>query len=129
MPTIGPGAVHLMNGLYDAHFDGSPVLRITGLTSTTSTTCTARVSRKACGGEARRCDQTFLPRQTSTTFFEVDLLQGMSQHCLLPVAHECRSNRTMQLRGPANGRARHETNTVVAPVVCRRVDEALECLL
>ncbi len=30
--TTGPGAVHLMNGLYDAHFDGAPVLAITGLT-------------------------------------------------------------------------------------------------
>ena len=32
MATTGPGAVHLMNGLYDAHFDGAPVLAITGLT-------------------------------------------------------------------------------------------------
>ena len=30
--TTGPGAVHLMNGLYDAHFDGASVLAITGLT-------------------------------------------------------------------------------------------------
>lgn len=30
--TTGPGAVHLMNGLYDAHMDGAPVLAITGLT-------------------------------------------------------------------------------------------------
>jgi pyruvate dehydrogenase (quinone) len=32
LATTGPGAVHLMNGLYDAHFDGAPVLAITGLT-------------------------------------------------------------------------------------------------
>jgi pyruvate dehydrogenase (quinone)/pyruvate decarboxylase len=30
--TTGPGAVHLMNGLYDAKFDGAPVLALTGLT-------------------------------------------------------------------------------------------------
>ena len=30
--TTGPGAVHLMNGLYDAHYDGAPVLAITGTT-------------------------------------------------------------------------------------------------
>src|ERR1700738_4970660 len=28
--TAGPGAVHLLNGLYDAKFDGAPVLPITG---------------------------------------------------------------------------------------------------
>ena len=30
--TTGPGAVHLMNGLYDAQLDGAPVIAITGLT-------------------------------------------------------------------------------------------------
>src|ERR1700721_3443050 len=30
-PT-GPGAVHLPNGLYDAHMDGAPVVAITGMT-------------------------------------------------------------------------------------------------
>jgi pyruvate dehydrogenase (quinone) len=30
--TTGPGAIHLMNGLYDAHMDGAPVVAITGLT-------------------------------------------------------------------------------------------------
>lgn len=30
--TTGPGAVHLLNGLYDAAFDGAPVVAITGLT-------------------------------------------------------------------------------------------------
>ncbi|MBV9970978.1 MAG: pyruvate oxidase [Xanthobacteraceae bacterium] len=30
--TTGPGAIHLMNGLYDAHFDGAPVIAITGTT-------------------------------------------------------------------------------------------------
>jgi pyruvate dehydrogenase (quinone) len=30
--TTGPGAVHLMNGLYDAAFDGAPVVAITGTT-------------------------------------------------------------------------------------------------
>jgi thiamine pyrophosphate-dependent acetolactate synthase large subunit-like protein len=29
--TAGPGAVHLLNGLYDARIDGAPVLAITGL--------------------------------------------------------------------------------------------------
>ncbi len=28
--TAGPGAIHLLNGLYDAKFDGAPVLAITG---------------------------------------------------------------------------------------------------
>ena len=31
MATSGPGAVHLLNGLYDAKLDGQPVLAITGL--------------------------------------------------------------------------------------------------
>lgn len=30
--TTGPGAIHLMNGLYDAKMDSAPVLAITGLT-------------------------------------------------------------------------------------------------
>ncbi|MFD2415701.1 thiamine pyrophosphate-dependent enzyme [Amycolatopsis pigmentata] len=30
--TAGPGAVHLLNGLYDAEMDGVPVLAITGMT-------------------------------------------------------------------------------------------------
>src|ERR1700739_2007893 len=29
--TSGPGAIHLLNGLYDAKMDGQPVLAITGL--------------------------------------------------------------------------------------------------
>jgi pyruvate dehydrogenase (quinone) len=32
MGTTGPGAIHLLNGLYDAHFDSAPVLAITGTT-------------------------------------------------------------------------------------------------
>jgi pyruvate dehydrogenase (quinone) len=32
LATTGPGAVHLMNGLYDAHMDGAPVVAITGMT-------------------------------------------------------------------------------------------------
>src|SRR3954447_5522721 len=30
--TSGPGAIHLLNGLYDAKMDGAPVLAITGQT-------------------------------------------------------------------------------------------------
>src|ERR1700689_4518683 len=30
--TTGPGAVHLLNGLYDAYFDGAPVVALTGIT-------------------------------------------------------------------------------------------------
>ena len=30
--TTGPGAIHLMNGLYDASLDGAPVVALTGLT-------------------------------------------------------------------------------------------------
>src|SRR5690349_20030756 len=32
LATSGPGAIHLLNGLYDAKLDGAPVLAITGLT-------------------------------------------------------------------------------------------------
>src|SRR3954462_14228005 len=31
LSTSGPGAVHLLNGLYDAKLDGAPVLAITGM--------------------------------------------------------------------------------------------------
>src|SRR5262245_36354016 len=31
LATSGPGAVHLLNGLYDAKFDQQPVLAITGM--------------------------------------------------------------------------------------------------
>lgn len=31
LATSGPGAIHLLNGLYDAKFDGAPVLAITGM--------------------------------------------------------------------------------------------------
>src|SRR3954447_8962224 len=30
LATSGPGGIHLLNGLYDAKFDGQPVLAITG---------------------------------------------------------------------------------------------------
>ena len=30
--TTGPGAVHLLNGLYYAHMNGAPVVAITGMT-------------------------------------------------------------------------------------------------
>ena len=30
LATSGPGAIHLLNGLYDAKMDGAPVLAITG---------------------------------------------------------------------------------------------------
>ena len=33
LATAGPGAIHLLNGLYDAKSDGSPVLAITGRTA------------------------------------------------------------------------------------------------
>src|SRR5213080_1037134 len=29
--TSGPGGIHLLNGLYDAKFDGQPVLALTGM--------------------------------------------------------------------------------------------------
>ena len=32
LATSGPGAIHLLNGLYDAKMDGQPVLAITGMT-------------------------------------------------------------------------------------------------
>ena len=32
LATSGPGAIHLLNGLYDAKLDGAPVLAITGMT-------------------------------------------------------------------------------------------------
>src|SRR5438874_3697439 len=32
LATTGPGGVHLLNGLYDAKFDGQPVLAVTGHT-------------------------------------------------------------------------------------------------
>src|SRR6059058_1882645 len=32
LATSGPGGIHLLNGLYDAKFDGAPVLAITGHT-------------------------------------------------------------------------------------------------
>src|SRR5436190_13447878 len=30
LATSGPGGIHLLNGMYDAKFDGQPVLAITG---------------------------------------------------------------------------------------------------
>src|SRR5213076_2172286 len=32
LATSGPGAIHLLNGLYDAKQDGAPVLALTGMT-------------------------------------------------------------------------------------------------
>lgn len=34
--TAGPGAIHLLNGLYDAKMDGAPILAITGQVETSS---------------------------------------------------------------------------------------------
>ena len=39
LATTGPGAVHLMNGLYDAMYDNAPVLAITAPHSVTSRAC------------------------------------------------------------------------------------------
>ncbi len=36
MATSGPGAIHLLNGLYDAHKDGQPVVPIVGQQATTA---------------------------------------------------------------------------------------------
>jgi len=33
--TAAPGAIHMLNGLYDAKIDQAPVLAITGMTITT----------------------------------------------------------------------------------------------
>src|SRR5205085_5573286 len=35
LATSGPGAIHLLNGLYDARLDHVPVLAITGMQATT----------------------------------------------------------------------------------------------
>src|SRR3954451_11149550 len=35
LATSGPGAIHLLNGLYDAKLDHAPVLAITGMQATT----------------------------------------------------------------------------------------------
>jgi len=35
LATSGPGAIHLLNGLYDAHLDHVPVLAMTGMQATT----------------------------------------------------------------------------------------------
>jgi pyruvate dehydrogenase (quinone) len=32
LTTFGPGAIHLLNGLYDAKADNTPVIAITGTT-------------------------------------------------------------------------------------------------
>src|SRR4051812_45779830 len=45
LATSGPGAIHLLNGLYDAKMDGAPVLAITARRTTTSSACTT--SRKS----------------------------------------------------------------------------------
>src|SRR3982751_6121089 len=34
LATSGPGGIHLLNGLYDAKLDNTPVLAITGMQST-----------------------------------------------------------------------------------------------
>ncbi len=67
--TTGPGAVHLLNGLYDAKVDGAPVLAITGMTyhdfgEVGLETCPPRLRRAPasaaeCAGARRpRCSES-----------------------------------------------------------------------
>ena len=52
--TSGPGATHLLTGLYDAKFDNAPVVAIIGQTN-----MTAIGSRLSAGaGRQRRCSRT-----------------------------------------------------------------------
>ena len=56
LATTGPGAVHLMNGLYDAMYDNAPALAITAPRSATFRACrTAGTSDARTQGQERSC--------------------------------------------------------------------------
>jgi pyruvate dehydrogenase (quinone) len=83
--TSGPGAIHLLNGLYDAKLDHVPVVAIVGQTS-----------RSAMGGSYQQ---------------EVDLLSlykdVASEYCEMVTVPEQLPNVIDRSRGPADTAARH----------------------
>jgi len=54
LATSGPGAIHLLNGLYDAKLDHQPVVAIVG--QRRASPSAARISRKSI---CRRCSKTW----------------------------------------------------------------------
>ena len=62
LATSGPGAIHLLNGLYDAKLDHVPVVAIVGQTAAHRAWAAATSRRSTCS----RCSRTW-PASTWST--------------------------------------------------------------
>ena len=70
MATSGPGAIHLLNGLYDAKLDHQPVLAIVG-----------QQARSALGGNYQQeVDLTTLFKDVASAYVEMALVPAQIRH-------------------------------------------------
>src|SRR6187551_2205849 len=84
MATSGPGAIHLLNGLYDAKADHQPVVAIVG-----------QAARMALGGDYQQeVDLVTLFKDVAHEFVHVCSVPEQAQHLIdraMRVAHATRS--------------------------------------
>ncbi len=84
MATSGPGAVHLLNGLYDAKLDHQPVVAIIG-----------QQKRMAIGGNFQQeVDLNSLYKDVASEFVQVCMAPEQAQHLIdraMRIAHASRS--------------------------------------
>ncbi len=84
MATSGPGAVHLLNGLYDAKLDHQPVVAVIG-----------QQKRMALGGSFQQeVDLTTLYKDVASEYLQVCMAPQQAQHLIdraIRIAHASRS--------------------------------------
>jgi pyruvate dehydrogenase (quinone) len=85
LATSGPGAIHLLNGLYDARMDHQPVLAIVG-----------QSARTAMGGDYQQeVDLASLFKDVARDFVQVCMHPGQARHLLDRAMRIARSRRTV----------------------------------
>src|SRR5512142_2288811 len=85
MATSGPGAIHLLNGLYDAKLDHQPVVAIVG-----------QSSRLAMGGSYQQeVDLQNLFKDVASEFVQTAMLPGQMRHLIDRAFRIARAERTV----------------------------------
>jgi pyruvate dehydrogenase (quinone)/pyruvate oxidase len=107
LATSGPGAIHLLNGLYDAKMDGQPVLAITGLqyhdligTFTQQDVATDKLFMDVCVYNERIMGPTHVQNVTELACRMALSYRGVS-HIAIPVDFQDKEVRNRQ-RSPRN---------------------------
>lgn len=107
LATSGPGAIHLLNGLYDAKLDGQPVLAITGLqyhdligTFTQQDVATDKLFMDVCVYNERVMGPTHIQNVTELACRMAISYHGVS-HISIPVDFQDKEVRRSQ-RSPRN---------------------------